>query len=194
MEFDTSALWIDADALHIKDGVQNFDAGVHALNHAMVACAPIFTPCTSADVDCDHSRYECTRILLYDTRAGGSGTTYQLYHQLIDLLEAALELLRDCTSCTLGSQKYDGGCPGCINSVPCDNFQEDLSRIAAIYIGEHLLRRLKQSTSASYAGAGDTQQSDATKQKELLIGRPSWLDNREQFSFAEVDEEPMDFH
>ena len=31
MEFDTYALWIDADASYLRDVVLFFDAGVHAL-------------------------------------------------------------------------------------------------------------------------------------------------------------------
>ena len=141
MEYDTQAFWMDADASSLRDIVHNFDAGIHALSHALVAVAPIFTPCTTTDINCDHSRYECTRIVLYDSRAGGSGMAHTLYDQLTELLQAALDLLEDCTSCSVES-KYDGGCPSCLQSVPCDNFQEDLSRKAALSIGKYLFDRL----------------------------------------------------
>eukprot|EP00985_Skeletonema_marinoi_P033784 scaffold42180_cov204-Skeletonema_marinoi.AAC.1 len=35
MEFDTYAIWIDADAANLSGVVSNFNEGVHALNHAM---------------------------------------------------------------------------------------------------------------------------------------------------------------
>jgi len=65
MEFDTYAIWIDADAANLSGVVSNFNEGVHALNHAMVAVAPLILPCSSSDIDCDHSTYECTRVLLF---------------------------------------------------------------------------------------------------------------------------------
>jgi DEAD/DEAH box helicase domain-containing protein len=184
MEFDTHGLWIDADACNIRDVVPNFDAGVHALSHAMVAVAPIFTSCANSDIDCDHSRFECTRILLYDKRAGGSGATHQLFDHLIDMLEASVDLLEDCISCSLEA-KYDGGCPGCIQSVSCDNFQEDLNRAAALSIGKYLLQRLQDGT-MNRTSSKNINRSGTGKAKEVLIGRPSWTENRDDF--AEVDE------
>jgi DEAD/DEAH box helicase domain-containing protein len=185
MEFDTEAIWIDADASNLRDLVMDFDSGVHALSHAMVAVASVFTPCTSEDIDCDHSRFECTRVLMYDTRAGGSGATSSLYDKLTDLLQCAVELLDDCTSCH-SEAKYDGGCPGCLHSVPCDNFQQDLSRRAGITIGKYLLERLKRTASRAVHKKSGT--SSTGKLKAVLIGRPSWLENREHSQFAEIDE------
>ena len=49
MEFDTMGLWIDTDASVLRDLVRDFDAGVHALSHAMVAVAPLFVSCTTSD-------------------------------------------------------------------------------------------------------------------------------------------------
>ncbi|KAL3782980.1 hypothetical protein HJC23_003136 [Cyclotella cryptica] len=191
MEFDTSAMWIDADAINLRDVIVDFDSGVHALSHAMVAVAPIFTACASPDIDCDHSRFECTKILLFDTRAGGSGTTSHLYEKLTVLVQSAVELLDDCTSCHLEA-KYDGGCPGCLHSVPCDNFQQNLSRSAGIIIGKHLLERLQNSTTnLKYCPASSTGPrktiAATVKPKSVLIGRPSWLENSCS-QFAEVDE------
>ena len=65
MEYDTYAIWIDADAANLNGLVSNFNEGVHALNHAMVAVAPLILSCSSSDIDCDHSTYECTRVLLF---------------------------------------------------------------------------------------------------------------------------------
>lgn len=188
MEFDTHAFWLDAAAPSLRDVVHNFDAGVHALSHALVAVAPIFTPCTTADIDCDHSRFECTRIVLYDSRAGGSGMAHRLYDQVNEVLEAALDLLDDCTSCS-AELRYDGGCPSCLQSVPCDNFQEDLSRKAALVIGKYLLDRLVESVSSDMTPRHATDKSDNRKPRDVLIGRPCWLENTEHSGFADVDEE-----
>ena len=224
MEYDTYALWIDADASFVRDVILDFDAGVHALSHAMVAVAPLFVPCASSDLDCDHSRYGCTRILLFDVRAGGSGLTSQLFRCLMECLESAVELLEQCTSC-YSEKGYDGGCPGCLQSVPCDNFHQDLSRVAGVHVGKHLLQRLKKSdlrhqcnnpyeakshNSAqthmpsekggnsrrisrqgkgvdSSRGVNDIMQN-VVKPKKIIIGRASWMENKDQARWAEVDD------
>ena len=41
MEFDTYAMWIDADASYLRDVVLFFDAGVHALVRSIVACSQV---------------------------------------------------------------------------------------------------------------------------------------------------------
>ena len=210
MEYDTYACWLDADAAYLRDLVLNFDGGVHALSHAMVAVAPLFAKCTNSDIDCDHSTYETTRILLYDRRAGGSGVASQLYHFIIDALQAAVNLLEECTSC-YSIKGYDGGCPACLQSVSCDNFHTDLSRSAGIRVGKHLIERLKKSNLNSQKEAmGETSTESAkdgsNKSKKLiqtklsgmqgsikptniLIGRASWSPQKERDRFAQVDEE-----
>ena len=112
MEYDTYAIWLDADAVSLRGVVTNFNEGVHALNHALVAVAPLIVPCSSSDIDCDHGTFECTRILLFDVRAGGSGICKQLYNKFYECLDAAVELLQDCTTCYSETSRYSGGCPG----------------------------------------------------------------------------------
>ena len=162
----------------------------------MVAVAPLFVACTSADIDCDHSRYDTTRILLYDQRAGGSGITSQLFRSVLDALKAAVELLQECTSC---HANFDGGCPACLQSVSCDNFHQDLSRSAGIRVGKHLIQRLENSNLNSQQRKGseneDNMEMDANesslKPNNILIGRASWMvnDKGDGSRFAEVDDD-----
>lgn len=149
MEYDTNALWIDTEASNLNEVIMDYDAGVHALSHALVAVAPLFVPCTMSDLDCDHSHYSCTRVLLFDVRAGGAGTTSQLWQHFFHpkgILESAIDLLEDCPSgcCNIGGI-YKGGCPGCLQSVPCVNFHQDLNRTSALHIARRMLVRIKQS-------------------------------------------------
>ena len=179
----------------------------------MVAVAPLFVACTSSDIDCDHSRYDCTRILLYDQRAGGSGIVGQLYTSIVDTLKTAVDLLEECTSC-YSTKSYDGGCPACLQSVPCDNFNQDLSRSAGIRVGKHLIRRLENSNLNSrkkWAGSGEMQTEEivpakgnavrtkldvdnmqmqsSIKPKNIVIGRASWMENgKNRPRWAEVDD------
>ncbi|KAL9183498.1 hypothetical protein ACHAXT_004354 [Thalassiosira profunda] len=195
MEYDTHALWIPVPDL--RDVCLNFDGGVHALSHALVAVAPVYVSCTSADIDCDHSRFDCTRILLYDQRAGGSGVTAELYNFVPEALQAAVELLEDCSSC-YSAKGYDGGCPACLQSVMCDNFHQDLSRSTGIQIGKYLIERLQGSSLRSQmsSGAGESQRGklqssvkpSSVKPKNILIGRAGWMESKERSRWADVDE------
>ena len=146
MEYDTNAIWFDCEASLLASVMPDFDAGVHALSHALLAVAPLFVPCTSADIDCDHSRHETTRIMIFDNRAGGAGITSRLWKNFFlpdGILSSAIELLEHCSTCS-DTSGFKGGCPGCIQSVPCINFNEDLSRPAGLRIARRLLKRIEQ--------------------------------------------------
>lgn len=148
MEFDTFAFWLDTEATELSQVVNQYDDGVHALSHALLAVAPLFVPCTSSDVNCDHSHYECSRITIFDMRAGGAGTTAQLWKCLFQpsgLLEAAIDLLTTCPSCQQDQESngYNGGCPACLQSGHCLKFNHHLSRSAALIIATRMLSRLQ---------------------------------------------------
>ena len=148
MEFDTYGLWIDADATSLSSVVKDYNEGVHALSHAILAVAPLFVPCASSDLECDHKSFECSRVMLFDLRAGGAGTCSQLWKFLFmpnGLLDAALSLLQNCPSCSLYSD-YQGGCPACIQSGQCLKFNQDLSRSAGVLIAKRMLDRIKQTS------------------------------------------------
>ena len=197
MEFDTNALWIDTEASVLSEVMPDYDKGVHALSHAIVAVAPLFVPCTTSDIDCDHSHHDCTRVLLFDTRAGGAGTCAQLWDHFFQsngILDAVIDLLSECPS-DCDSGLYKGGCPGCIQAVPCINFQEDLSRSAGLYIARRMLARLKYSpmydaqdtrsrgkgksvvefeTEKRKKALRNASNLQSARQKGVIVGRPSW--------------------
>lgn len=111
MEYDTNGLWIDTEASVLAELIPDYDRGVHALSHAIVAVAPLFVPCNSSDIDCDHSHYSCSRVLLFDVRAGGAGTCALLWRYFFvpdGVVKAAIDLLSDCPlECDGGH--YQGG-------------------------------------------------------------------------------------
>ena len=146
MEYDTNAIWFDVEADLLAPLMPDFDAGVHALSHALCAVAALFVPCTTSDIDCDHSHRECTRVLLFDQRAGGAGTVSRLWKHFFrpnGIVASAIELLQYCPTCSDDSG-FKGGCPGCLQSCPCINFHEDVSRPAGLYLARRLARRLEQ--------------------------------------------------
>jgi ATP-dependent helicase YprA (DUF1998 family) len=186
-------------------GERSFGAGVHALSHAILAVAPIFVPgMVRQDLECDHSYFEPTRIMLFDERAGGSGACQRLWDVLLQpdgVIDAAVDLLHDCRTCK-SDATYDGGCPACIQASNCLNFNLHLSRNAGVVIGRHLLARLKQipvsSCDISETTFSDSieeinQQKDTTprrktrerglrkakemhaaRHRQFVVGRPAW--------------------
>ena len=101
MEYDTNALWIDTEASVLAEVMPDYDKGVHALSHSILAVAPLFVPCSSSDIDCDHSHFGCTRVLLFDVRAGGAGTCALLWRHFFHpngVLKAAIDLLSECST------------------------------------------------------------------------------------------------
>jgi DEAD/DEAH box helicase domain-containing protein len=145
MEFDTFGFWVDTEATYLTSVIKDYDEGVHALSHAILAVAPLFVPSGGSDLNCDHNTYDCTRVMIFDNRAGGSGNCAQLFNHLFvpdGLLEAAIDLMETCSQCR-GDWKYDGGCPACLHFGQCLKFNQDLNRTAAIHIGKRMLKRIQ---------------------------------------------------
>jgi ATP-dependent helicase YprA (DUF1998 family) len=147
-EYDTSAFWIDCDASGLGRSMTplGFGYGVHALSHALCNVAPLFVPCVLNDIQCDHSFINPTRVVIFDSRAGGSGITAQLWKCVFipgGLLEAAIDLLDTCPSCS-EDVGYTGGCPACIQAGECIKFNDFLCKSSAMIIAKHMLQRIQK--------------------------------------------------
>ncbi|CAN1796235.1 Uncharacterized ATP-dependent helicase YprA [Linum perenne] len=81
--------------------------------------------------ECPHphgTHYFPERILVYDQHPGGTGVSKQIQPYFTELLNAALELL---TSCHCHGYK---GCPNCVQSVVCHQYNDMIHKEAAIMI------------------------------------------------------------
>lgn len=200
MEYDSFGLWIDCEAeILIPFLGSKYGEGIHALSHALLAVAPLFQPCVRADLECDHAAFNPTRICLFDERAGGSGTCAELWKSLFKpngLLEAAIDLLANCSSCR--QEENDLGCPACIQSGQCLKFNQFLSRSSGLVIGRRMLKRLHQSDLYKDTATPKTLERNqpmedstprkkaraqalrhakdmaAAKERLFVVGRPSW--------------------
>lgn len=146
MQFDTFGFWLDTEASVLRAVIKDYDEGVHALSHAILAVAPLFVPCCGSDLNCDHGHYDCTRVVIFDVRAGGSGICAQLFNHIFvpnGLLDAAIDLMESCSQCR-GGFGYEGGCPACLHFGYCISFNLHLNRVAAIQVGKRLLQRVQQ--------------------------------------------------
>ena len=150
IEFDTFGLYICTDSNSLSASLgERYGPGVHALSHALLAVAPLFAMgLTRGDIECCHEFYSPNKIIIFDERAGGSGCVqriWQSFFQPNGILESAVDLLRNCSSCSSDS-RYDGGCPACLHASQCSKFNTHLSRSAAIVIGERMVGRIKETS------------------------------------------------
>lgn len=139
--------------------------------------------------------------MIFDERAGGSGCVarmWKCFFQPDNILEEAISLLEECSSCSNDSS-YDGGCPACIHASNCLKFNMHLSRSAAIIIGKHMLDRIRKTqihqsfVSLGQKGKESSSEIDTTprrkarckamkeakemhsaRQRQFVVGRPSW--------------------
>nr|CAD1817944.1 unnamed protein product [Ananas comosus var. bracteatus] len=134
--YESQAAWIRIP-LSVKTAVeaQNLPlrAGSHAASHALLNVVPMYMMCNVSDLgtECANphdARAIPERLLLYDRHPGGIGITLQVQILFGELLIAALELVSIC-SCSSSV-----GCPNCIQTLSCGEYNEVLDKETAIVI------------------------------------------------------------
>jgi DEAD/DEAH box helicase domain-containing protein len=142
LSFSTVGMWFIVPE-EIRQEIENkgldFEGGIHAVEHAMIALSPIFAMCDRWDIGGLstplHPDTGCSTIFIYDGFEGGIGISESLYGQVNELWEKTLQLVNNC-ECTVG-------CPSCIYSPKCGNENEPLDKKAAIIILKRLLNLTK---------------------------------------------------
>ncbi|XP_024633112.1 uncharacterized ATP-dependent helicase YprA isoform X2 [Medicago truncatula] len=139
--YQSQAVWVPVPP-SIKEAVvkKNYDfrGGLHAASHAVLHVVPLHIMCNLSDLapECPNphdSRYYPERILIYDQCPGGSGISVQAQPHFTKFLAAALEVLT-CCRCSA-----EVGCPNCVQSFACHEYNEVLHKDAAIMIIKGIL-------------------------------------------------------
>ena len=138
--FSTDGLWFIIPD-EIQDNIHNqgldFDGGLHAVEHAMIAMAPIYAMCDRWDIGglstALHLNTKKPTIFIYDGFEGGIGIAETLYTKIKPLWQKTLELIDKC--------ECKEGCPSCIYSPKCGNENKPLDKKAANIILKELLKR-----------------------------------------------------
>jgi DEAD/DEAH box helicase domain-containing protein len=144
LEFPSVSLWFTIPE-QICDRVRaeglDFNGGIHAIEHAMIAMSPLHALCDrwdlgglSTDIHPDTNK---PTIFIYDGYKGGIGLSEKLYQLLPELMYTTLKLIKDC--------ECSEGCPSCIYSPKCGNNNEPLDKQAAILILTQLLCKYERS-------------------------------------------------
>jgi DEAD/DEAH box helicase domain-containing protein len=136
--FETQAVWFavpPAIGSDITSEGLDFHGGLHAVEHATIGVLPLFALCDRADIGglstTEHPDTGTPVVFIYDGQPGGVGIARKGYELIEDLWQAALRVIEECPC--------QGGCPSCIQSPKCGNFNEPLDKKAAIHILRALL-------------------------------------------------------
>ena len=101
---------------------------VHAAEHALIGLLPLFAICDRWDVSgvsmARHPETDTPAIFVYDGYPGGAGIADLAFNRVSEHLSAARELIRTCPC--------DEGCPSCVQSPKCGNWNEYLDKSAAV--------------------------------------------------------------
>jgi DEAD/DEAH box helicase domain-containing protein len=101
---------------------------VHAAEHGLIGMLPLFTICDRWDVGgvsmALHPQTTQPTIFVYDGYAGGAGIAELAFEAAARHARATLDLIAAC-SC-------DDGCPSCVQSPKCGNWNEYLDKRAAV--------------------------------------------------------------
>jgi DEAD/DEAH box helicase domain-containing protein len=129
-EFVTESLWftIPIEMLSQPDDLVRLPGAIHAVEHALIALLPLFAMCDRWDIGGlstpVHNQTEQPTIFVYDGHAGGVGISRQGFERFPEWVRDARNLIRDCPC--------ESGCPSCIQSPKCGNWNEPLDKDAAL--------------------------------------------------------------
>lgn len=130
-ELDTRACWYTVPAASlVAAGVDpsRITGAVHAAEHALIGLLPLFTICDRWDVGgvsmALHPETGDPTIFIYDGYPGGAGIAELAFAELARHVAETLDLVRRCAC--------DDGCPSCVQSPKCGNWNEYLDKAAAI--------------------------------------------------------------
>ena len=146
LTFSTVGMWFTITD-EIREGIEekgfDFEGGLHAVEHAMIAMAPFYAMCDRWDIGglstAMHPDTGHPTILIYDGFEGGIGISETLYTTIEELFAKTLQLIDNC--------ECKDGCPSCIYSPKCGNENAPLDKRAASIILDNLLKTTDQSFS-----------------------------------------------
>ena len=129
--FTTQAVWFEIphsviDAAGV--GPKDLPGTLHAVEHTAIAMLPIYAICDRWDVGglstAFHPQLGLPCWFIYDGYPGGAGISPIAYERVERHLHATLRALEECPCAS--------GCPSCVQSPKCGNFNEPLDKSGAI--------------------------------------------------------------
>ena len=126
-QIETDAFWFTVPASVMdRAGIDRREApgSLHAAEHTMIAMLPLFAICDRSDIGglsiTHHPQTGEATIFIHEGYRGGSGIAPVAYPAGEELVEATVAALTRC--------RCVSGCPSCVQSPKCGNFNEPLSK------------------------------------------------------------------
>jgi DEAD/DEAH box helicase domain-containing protein len=135
-EFVTEAMWftMPPELFSTPEDLSRLPGAIHAVEHALIALLPLFAMCDRWDIGGlstpVHDQTDLPTIFVYDGHPGGVGISRQGFERFPEWVRDARNLVRDCPC--------ESGCPSCIQSPKCGNWNEPLDKQAALRLLEAL--------------------------------------------------------
>lgn len=150
-EYETIGLWWDLPPelpAELALAGRDFLGGIHAVEHAAIGILPLFAMCDRWDIGGlstpRHPDTDAAQVFIYDGFPGGVGIAEKGFELLPELWAATLDVIRGCPCAD--------GCPSCVQSPKCGNFNQPLDKQAAVTI----LRRLLAGHPAGQTPTGES--------------------------------------
>jgi DEAD/DEAH box helicase domain-containing protein len=138
--FETRGLWVTLPPMRPSNGsarpsfVEVLGA-LHAAEHAVIGLLPLFAMCDRGDIGglsvALHRQTKLPTIFVYDGYPGGVGISERGYNTFEELTRDTLGILARCPC--------KKGCPACVQSPKCGNWNEPLSKEGAVAVLRYLL-------------------------------------------------------
>ena len=143
----TKALWINIPTKIVEIFSRlNIDiiASMHSVAHLLIGLLPLFIHCSSTqfDTECPHpfdTVKRIPRIIICETIPNGIGLIQEIINKniIISLMKKGLERIKECKCIKLGNNI--DGCPSCVHSTKCHEYNMVSSRKGALLLIQSLL-------------------------------------------------------
>jgi len=140
--FVTESFWftLPLEIIPNDQTVHRLPGALHAIEHGMISILPLLAMCDRWDIGGLstplHAQTELPTIFVYDGHPGGVGISRQGFGAFDRWLSDTLALVAACPC--------ENGCPSCIQSPKCGNWNQPLDKELAL----SLLRKLTRNTGA----------------------------------------------
>jgi DEAD/DEAH box helicase domain-containing protein len=134
---ETQALWIALPPLprEARPSFESFGGALHAGEHGLIGLLPLFAMCDRADIGGlstpVHRQSRLPTVFVYDGYPGGVGISRRGYDAFESLARDTLGVITRCPC--------ERGCPACIQSPKCGNWNEPLSKDGAVSLLRYVL-------------------------------------------------------
>ncbi|ETN17939.1 hypothetical protein, variant 1 [Phytophthora nicotianae INRA-310] len=133
------AVWLEFPVALRKQveerGGRSWTAALHGVGHLFVALVRLFILCDAEDVGTEHvnefeQRVKPNRVTIFERREGGSGLVPEIVKVLPKLIEKAWAIASECLC--------SDGCPACIQSSGCSEYNHVLDKQGSLQVLEYL--------------------------------------------------------